>query len=127
MATFNYAIDRQIASSDESVIIVSWLAMAANADVGAPVCFAAWSDKTYIVDGTFTGAPTVIIEGSNDGVNWSQLTNRQGTALSWTAAGLNTSQDRPAFIRPRLTAGAGGASVNVRVACHRTDIQAKGY
>jgi len=119
-------IDHQIASNDDSVLVASWSTLTASGDLGLPICLAAWSDKTVVVTGDFTGSPTIIIEGSNDGTNFVQISNRQGTAMSFTAAGLNTSQDRPVFVRPRLTAGAGGGNVVVSIACHRTDLAGMG-
>jgi hypothetical protein len=126
MSSIQSTIDRVSGSNDESVIVVNWNGLAASGDVGTPVTFAAWSERTYFVVGTFTGSPTVIIEGSADGVNWLQITNRQGTPLSFTAAGLNTSQDRPVYVRPRLTAGTGGAAINVQMVCHRFNLAGMG-
>ena len=125
MATLNATINRTV-TVDDSVIVVSWAALATNGDLGDTQSFAQFSDKTFIVSGSFTGAPTVVIEGSNDGTNWQPLSNRQGTAMSFTAAGMNTSQDRPVYVRPRVSAGGGGASVLVTVACHRTDLPGNG-
>lgn len=127
MATINPVIDRLTASPDESVVICTWDGLAISGDVGAPINFSAWSSKTFVVSGTFTGAPTILIEGSNDGITWVSLSNRQGTAMSFTAASMNTSQDRPVFVRPRLSAGSGGAAVKVAVACHREDLPGKGW
>lgn len=132
MATALITIDRQPGGVvDSSCIQAQWNAanLAISGDVGEPLSLAQFSDKTFIVSGSFTGAPTVIIEGSNDATaptNWVQLTNRQGTPMSFTALGMNTSQDRPIWVRPRLTAGAGGAAILVQVACHRSDIPIDG-
>jgi hypothetical protein len=128
MTTSLIIIDRQPGGvTDSSCIQAQWTAasLAASGDVGEPLSLAQYSDKTFIVSGTFTGAATVIIEGSNDATaptNWVQLTNRQGTAMSFAAGGMNTSQDRPIWVRPRLTAGGGGAALLVQVACHRSDL-----
>lgn len=120
MATF--AATQTTPTFDGSVVVLTWTGLATSGDVGDAQSYANFADKTFIVAGTFTGAPTVAIEGSNDGTNWVTLSNRQGTAMTFTAAGMNTSQDKPVYVRPRLTAGAGGASVIVQVACHHTDI-----
>lgn len=127
MATIQPTIDRQTAGTDDAVIIVTWPGLATSGDVGVAVTLAAWSDKTFVVSGTFTGSPAVVIEGSNDGTNWVSLSNRQGTAMSFTAGAMNTSQDRPVFVRPRMAAGSGGANINVTVACHRVDLPGKGW
>ena len=125
MATIKATIDRTV-TADESVVVINWSGLATSGDLGDAQSFASYADKTVIVAGTFTGSPTVIMEGSNNGTDWVTLTNRQGNTMSFTAAGMNTSQDKPAFIRPRLTAGTGGASVTVSVACHRTDLAMHG-
>lgn len=109
-------------SFDGAVVVVSWAVLATLGDVGDAQSYSSFGDKTFIVSGTFAGAPTVLIEGSNDNVNWVTLSNRQGTAMTFTAAGMNTSQDKPIWVRPRVTAGAGGASITVQAACHHTDI-----
>lgn len=123
MPTINATINKRI-TNDESAIVISWAGLAAATDVGDPQMFAAYSDKTFIVTGSFAGS-TVVLEGSNDGVNWVTLTNRQGTAMTFTAPGMNTSQDRPAFVRPNQTVGS-GANITVTACCHRTDFPGPG-
>lgn len=125
MALVKATIDRT-PTNDDAVLNVTWAGLAASGDLGDAQSFAAYADKTFLVFGTFTGSPTVVIEGSNDNVNWVTLSNRQGTAMSFTAAGMNTSQDKPIYVRPRLTAGTGGATVTVSCACHRTDFPGPG-
>ena len=127
MSNIAAAVDRTSASYDGSVSIVTWDGFAIAGDVGLAIRYAAWSDKTFVVSDTFAGAPSIAIEGSNDGTNWVSLSNRQGTAMNFSAPGMNTSQDRPVYIRPRMTAGTGGASIKVTVACHRVDLPGKGW
>ena len=124
MATVNPTIVRTQDSQD-SVIVATWSGLAALNDVGAPIGFAAWSAKSFACTGTFAGTPTVIIEGSNDidnPTNWVPISNRNLTNISFTAAGIQTAKDMPLWVRPRLTAGSGGASITVAVACHRQDM-----
>lgn len=125
MAISKASIDKTV-TNDEAVILINWANLAASGDIGDTQSFAAYGDKTFTVSGSFTGAPTILIEGSNDGTNWFTLANRQGLAMSFTAAGMNTSQDRPVYIRPRLSAGSGGALVLVSVAVHRIDFAGLG-
>ena len=120
MATINAT--QATPSFDGSVVVVSWAGLAASGDVGDAQSYSNYGDKTFIVSGTFSGTPTVLIEGSNDGINWATLSNRQGTAMTFTATGMNTSQDKPIYVRPRMTAGTGGASITVQAACHHSDI-----
>lgn len=123
MAIIKASVNKGV-TVDDSCHVLSWAGLAASGDVGDPQCYAAFSDKTFIVSGTFTGGATVVIEGCNDVTvgDWTTLSNRQGSAMTFSAAGMNTSQDRPAFVRPRLTAGTGGAAILVTAACHRTDL-----
>lgn len=125
MATFPASVNKSIVN-DEAVIVATWSGLATSGDVGDTQCYAQYSDKTFVVTGTFTGTPTVLIEGSNNGTDWVTLSNRQGNPMSFTAAGMNTSQDKPAYIRPRLSAGSGGANIVVSVCCHRADFAGLG-
>lgn len=124
MAVRASAIDRSV-SRDGSVIAVTWTGLTnATSDTGAPITHAAWSEKTFQAIGTFGVGGNVVIEGSNDGTNWSPISNRQGvTPFNLTAAAsINTSQDRPIYIRPRVTAGDGTTNVTVICALHRQDL-----
>lgn len=91
-------------------------------DVGAAVSESWRGEKTFQVFGTFGSSGALLIEGSNNGTDWSPLSNRQGTNMSFTAAGFNRSQDQPVYVRPRVTGGDGTTNLTVAVACHRTDL-----
>lgn len=78
-----------------------------NGDDGAAQLNGSLPDKTVHVKGTFGTGGTIIIEGSNDGSTWKTLTDPQGTALSFTAEGMEAVQESPAYMRPRVTAGDG--------------------
>ncbi len=123
MATINATLNKGI-TPDDSVFVLKWTPLAASGDVGDAQSFAAYGDKTFIVTGTFTGTPTVVIEGCNDIVlgDWQPLSNRQGVSTPFTAAGVLTSQDKPAYVRPRLSAGTGGAAITITCALHRSDL-----
>jgi hypothetical protein len=64
-----------------------------------------WGDRCVQVTGTFN-AGTVVIEGSNDGLNFVTLTDPQGTSISKTAAFIEQVSELTRFIRPRVSAGA---------------------
>lgn len=130
MATRPATIDRTV-SPDGSTYAVTWSGLTfSGSDTGAPVQLAAWSEKTFQAFGTFGASGNVVIEGSNEATNptnWSPISNRQGTTpfnLA-SATSVNTSQDRPIWIRPRVTAGDGTTSVTVIAACHRYNIAEK--
>ncbi|HET8869172.1 MAG TPA: hypothetical protein VFM48_01890 [Aquabacterium sp.] len=127
MATRAYSQNNQV-SNDKSVVLVTWAGLTfATTDDGAPISLAAWSEKTFQAFGTFGASGNVVIEGSNDGTNWSPISNRQGvTPFNLTSSqAINTSQDRPIWVRPRVTAGDDTTNVTVTVACHRYNIAEK--
>ena len=122
MATIQHKLNKDVVRG-EQVVVATWPTLTnSGADVGAALCLADYGDKTFQVFGTLGAAGAVAIEGSNDGVNWCAISNRQGTAMSFTALSMNTSQDRPAFVRPRITAGDGTTSLTVTCAAHRSDL-----
>lgn len=100
--------------------IATWGPFAASGDVGVAVQRPDLGDRSFQVAGTIAGAPTMVCEGSNDGVNFFTLTNPAGTAISFTAAGLLQITEAVAFVRPRLTAGAGGAALTVTMIMRRS-------
>lgn len=122
MATRAAVFNRTVAK-DGSVILITWSGLAqATLDDGTPVQESWRGEKTFQVFGTFGASGSVVIEGSNDGVNWSPLSNRQGTNMTFTTPGFNRSQDQPVWVRPRVTNGDGTTNLTVSVACHRTDL-----
>lgn len=59
--------------------------------------------RSVQVTGTFGGG-TILIEGSDDGgTTWSTLSDYQGIALSFTAAGIKPIQELTQLIRPRAS------------------------
>lgn len=126
MAVRAISIDRNIAK-DGAVLAATWTGLTnATSDSGAPLGQPAWGERTVQVFGTFGVGGTLIIEGSNDGTNWAAVANRAGTALSFTAAGINRIQDYPLYVRPRVTGGDGSTSLSVVIAAHRFDISERG-
>ena len=98
------------------VVLYKWEALG-NADDGAPVSVGYAADITVQAIGTF-GSATVRLQGSNDGTNWHNMTQKGGTtALGFTAAGVHSINEMPAYIRPHTTGGT-GTDVDVIVAVH---------
>jgi len=108
MSTITPTIDQ----SESDVIRVTWATMA-NGDIGSPVTYPQWADRSVQIIGTFGAGGTVVIQGTNDGTNYSTLADVSGTALSFTAAGFETIMDVPWKIRPNVTAGDGTTSLTV--------------
>jgi hypothetical protein len=103
MATVERIISKPEAWAD--VFLIVWSAIGNN-DNGAPLALLKASDKSVQVAGTFAGA-TVTIQGSNDGSNWSTLSDPQGLSLSFTSPGLKTVLEHTRYIRPVSSGGAG--------------------
>lgn len=87
------------------VVLILWETVT-QADTGAPVKAAQYSDKTVQVVGTF-GGTTCTMQGSNDGSTWFSLTDLTGTAIAFTAAGAKLIAENPLYIRPSCSGGAG--------------------
>ena len=93
-------------------LVTTWAGLA-NGDDGAPVELSFLSDRSVQVVGTFGVGGAVVIEGSNDGVNYATLTDPQGNALSVSAAKIESVMEVVRFIRPRVPAGDGTTSLSV--------------
>lgn len=79
------------------------------------------ADRTVQASGTFGGA-TVTIEGSiNDGVSWGPLRDPGGTAITFTAAGLQAIAENVTDIRARLSVVGVGAAIAVHLLSRSTN------
>jgi hypothetical protein len=78
-----------------------------NGDDGAPIACAQYTDKSVQVFGVFGVGGSLAVEGSNDGINWSVLTDPQGNNLAITAAKIEMVSEATMYVRPRVTAGDG--------------------
>lgn len=96
-----------------SVALVTTWAALANGDDGAPVELSFLSDRSVQVVGTFGVGGNVLIEGSNNGVDYATLTDPQGNTLSLASGRIESVMEVVRFIRPRVTAGDGTTSLTV--------------
>jgi len=114
MATINLtSTDRNTVAG---AILLTWEALG-NADQGGAYTLPFAADITVQAIGTF-GSATVRLQGSNDGTNWFNLTQKGGTtAIALTSAGGAAVNENPAYIRP-ATSGGTGTDVDVIVAIH---------
>lgn len=94
--------------------LVTWASMA-NGDSGTPTDqnLMPWLDRTFQITGTFGSGGTVLIEGTNDLVNYYTLTDPQGNALSVTTAGIHQVTEVVVAMRPRVSAGDGTTAIVV--------------
>lgn len=84
-----------------------------NTDTGSPESCGRLSDRSVQVKGTFGAAPSVLIEGSNDGITWATLRGPDSVALNFTAADIKEILENTLFVRPRVAAGDGTTSITV--------------
>lgn len=88
-------------------------------EVGAGIDWSEFQDRSVQISGTF-GTATVLVEGSNDNINWFTLSNAAGgTALSFTAAGLRQVLEASLWMRVRVTGGDGTTNLNAAVFLRR--------
>lgn len=92
--------------------IVTWAGLL-NTDDGSPYERVDFPDRSVQVSGTFGTGGTVVIQGTNNGTAWHTLTDPQGNALSFTAAGLEQVQELTRQIRPLVTGGDGTTNLVV--------------
>ena len=91
----------------------------ANA-IGHPIpdAWVDYADRSAQILGTFDSA-TVVVEGSNDGVNYLTLTDPQGNAISKTSAAIEQITEQALFARPSSSGGGAGQAVTVIIVCRR--------
>ena len=112
MTTVALAKSRGDKHESPYIITITW-ANLANGDDGGPFEGAQYADRSVQVTGTFGSGGTVLIEGSNDGTNYSTLTDAQGNALSIQAAKIEMIAELVRYIRPRVSAGDGDTDITV--------------
>jgi hypothetical protein len=87
----------------------------ANGDTGEPFQQSDWADRCFQISGTFGAGGSISIEGSNDGANWSVLSDMNGNAMTYSSATVKQANEAPMFVRPHVTSGDGTTSLNVTV------------
>ena len=101
-------------NGNNNFLLVSWLPLA-NGDSGDPFILSQYSDRSVQINGTFGAGGTVVLQGTNDGVNYTTLTDNQGNALSFTSTKLVQVMEICVAIRPLVTAGDGTTAINVNM------------
>jgi hypothetical protein len=95
--------------------VVLWTPLA-NLDTGDPLELSDRADRSIQIKGTFGAAGNVLLEGSNDPVGstatYAPLSDPQGVALNFTAAGIKAVAEACRWIRPRVTAGDGTTALS---------------
>ena len=94
--------------------VATWTGLA-NGQSGDHIEENIWADRSVQVIGTFGANGAVTIEGSNDGVNWSTLSDPQGNALVFTTSKIETVVEICRYIRPSITDGDGTTDLTVHL------------
>lgn len=102
-----------------NAVLITWATLA-NGDDGTPYEGADFADRTVQITGTFGAGGSITFEGSNDGTNYVALTDPQGNAVTKTAAAIETLEETPRYVRPRVTAGDGTTALVVTLFARRS-------
>lgn len=117
MATIQATV---VTKDDGATKIITWTGFTAAGDLGVPVELSPWGDRCVQMVGTLGSTPQMQFEGSNDGVDYLQLKDVHGTALSAVSTKVPLQlAEVPLFFRPNFVASAGGASINVVLVLRR--------
>ena len=93
-------------------VVYTWTPLA-NGDSGVQILGPGWADRSFQIEGTFGAAGTVLVEGSNDGVNWRTLDDPFGVPISVTTPQIRELTEITYYVRPRVSAGDGTTSITV--------------
>ena len=100
-----------------NVNLVTWSGLLLGDD-GAGAEWVDFADRCIQVTGTFGGA-SVLVQGSNDGINWGALSDPQGNPLTFTAQKLEQALELPRFVRPLVSGGDGTTNLSVTLCMRR--------
>jgi hypothetical protein len=90
-----------------SVKKVVWNGLNSTNNIGTPVSFPGFADRTVQINGTFNNA-TVVLEGSLEeggAGTYFTLTDPQGNAISKTTAAGEAITELTQYVRPNCTGG----------------------
>jgi hypothetical protein len=97
-----------------NAVTFSWSGFATSGDTGDEIDFGDYADRSAQVEGDFGAGGVIVVEGSNDGVNWRTLRDPQGAALLFSAADVRQVLELTKWLRARQSAGS-GADLEVTV------------
>lgn len=82
-------------------------------DTGQPFTLSQYADRSVQVVGTFGAGGAIVVEGSNDGTNFSTLTDPQGNSISISTAKIEAVSEIVVALQPRVSGGDGTTDLNV--------------
>ncbi len=120
MATVQATSNTDIAG-DGSIRKVVWTPLTTTNADGAAIEWVQYADRTIQFNGTFGTGGTIKLQGSNDGSNWFDLSDPQGTAISKGAAGIEAVLEITQYVRPFVSAGDGTTSLTATLVMRRAN------
>lgn len=117
MAVVAYTVEALKTWKDRAHVI-TWSSLA-NGDVGSALEMPGSPDRSIQVVGTFGSGGNLRIQGSNDGSNWSTLTDPQGNDINLTASKIEQIMEVVRYMRPNVTAGDGTTNLTVSILIRR--------
>ena len=105
-------------NADGSLLLAQWVGMSAG-DVGEPIAFGEWGDRSVQVTGDFGTGGTLKWEGSNDRETFCSLTNSKGEPMEIITHCVAAVTEISVVARPRVTAGDGATNLSVHVLLRR--------
>ena len=95
-------------------LLVQWGNLV-NGDEGDPFILSQYADRSVQIVGTFGTGGTVVLQGSNDGVAYTTLTDNQGNPLSFNTPKLVQIMEIVVGIKPVVIGGDGTTNLNVNM------------
>lgn len=115
MAIVNYTQEHS-ESYNDLFVVSKWIL--SQGDTGNKIQSTGYADRSVQIHGTFGGG-SIIIEGSNDGLNFYTLTDPQGNDLIINEAKIEQISEITRYIRPNVSGGSGGTSITITLLMRR--------
>ncbi len=107
MATIKCVVT-PVGRDDGSTVVAVWGSIG-DSDTCSPLSLPDYLPQSFHVSGTFNSA-TVVLKGSNTGVNYVGLNDRQDTPISMTSEGLEAVQECCAYYQPASSGGSASST-----------------
>lgn len=116
--TMNIRVGTGAGEDDLSLQLATWTNLNGANNVGTAIIMPQHSDRCVQITGCFNAA-TVVIEGSNDGTTYANLTAPDGSAASFTAPGIKQLVEVPLYVRPNMPVNNIASDVSVKMLLRR--------
>lgn len=107
-------------SGQDPDVVYLWETIVQGSLDGAAIEVPGYADRSVQVTGNFSGPATLTMQGSNDGgTTWASLTDPQGNAIAFTAAGLKQIMELTKEVRPLASGEDGSTDLDVTLYAKR--------